>query len=141
MRCSKNFMLKEFIVSAEYPEMAALIKFTRAEAERTRQLVLYLLQPLRDFLSSSITIISGKRSPELNAMPKVKGHLNSDHKYNPKRKSIACDFTCDDLGKAWSWLLNHKHLFKLVILYESRNFIHISGLDDSPIRGKVVVKP
>ena len=140
MRYTKNFTRKEFIVSAEHREKAERIKFTNAESERTRQLCLYVLQPLSDYLGIPIYILSGKRSDELNIA--VGGHPNSDHKYNlNRRKSIACDFTCDDLGKAWSWLLNHKHLFKLIILYESRNFIHISGLDDSPIRGKVVVKP
>lgn len=138
MRISPNYTKEEFIVSADHPVIAEGITFTEAQLERTIQLCNYLLQPMRDYLSIPVHILSGKRNSALNKA--VDGHSNSDHLYIPERKSIACDFTCDKLGMAWTWLINEKDLFKMIILYETENFIHISGIDNSPIRGKIRVK-
>ena len=137
MRIATNYTLEEFIVSADYPELAKRISFNSTQIERTIQLCNYILQPMRDYISIPVHILSGKRDNQLNNA--VKGHANSDHLYIPGRRSIACDFTCDNLGLAWEWLVNERDLFKMIILYEGSNFIHISGIDNSPIRSKIKV--
>jgi hypothetical protein len=137
LRISKNFWGEEFIVSADHPELLEDISFTPMEAERTRCLVLYVLQPLRDYLDKPIIILSGKRSPELNTA--IGGHPNSDHLYKPERKSIACDFTTEDLAKAYSYLDDHRNLFKMAYMDTAQNFIHLSGLDNLWGRGTLKI--
>ncbi len=138
MRISKDFWREEFIVSEDHPELLKDISFTPMEAERTRCLVLYLLQPMRDHLNARIDILSGKRSLELNnAIPG--SHPNSDHLYKPERKSIACDFTTSDLAKAFEYLNMNRTLFKMAYMNTRKNFIHLSGLDNLWGRGTLKI--
>lgn len=138
MRISKNYTKEEFIKSADYPEVAAKITIEGVQEERLIQHCNYLLQPMSDHLCMAVYVLNGKRNGELNRL--VGGHPNSDHLYIPERRSIAEDVTCENLGMMWRWLIDHRELYKLVILYEVMNCIHISGLDNSPIRGKIKVK-
>ncbi len=134
MRISLNFAYEHFLVSADYPEIAAEMFFTPTEAERTRAFVLYLWQPMRTEIGEAIYMLSGKRTPELNdAIPG--SHPNSDHLYKPEIKSIAADGTCENIMKMYDYLNRHRTLFKMAYLNRKKKFMHVSGLDNLTRKG------
>lgn len=122
---SKNFMLSEFAVSADHPELAAKITLNEADEIKLFQLCATILQPVRDVFSST-KIISGKRNGELNVA--VEGSKNSDHIY----WSVHCavDFTLPQGGNVsacYNWIKETMpYAFGQLILYRNRGFIHVS---------------
>jgi len=126
---TKNFKLAEFAVSEGYPHLANRIVFSELDKIKLFYMCALILQPVRDWLSIPVKILSGKRTPELNDV--VGGAPNSDHLF--KYASIACDFTVPgyDMERVWHWMqgtnIPKKHQsFGQLIFYPSKNFIPVS---------------
>jgi uncharacterized protein YcbK (DUF882 family) len=114
---TKNFKLKEFFVSKEYPDMARWLYDNHEWYVRNNLYLLarFIMQEVRDYMGEPIKILSGYRSEELNSL--VGGSKRSRH-----MDGLACDFTCSDLKKAFDFIQTMD--FGELILYE--NFIHVS---------------
>ena len=121
---TKNFSKHEFIVSADHPE---LLTFDLSETDEVKAYYLsrLFLQPLRDKYGR-VDILSGKRSPELNAA--IPGSSKrSDHLY--EGNSAAVDFTTpnEDVGRVSNYASCVFRLaFGQMIYYPDENFIHVS---------------
>ena len=130
LQLTENFLLHEFAVSRDFPELADEIEFADIEVERIRFACAAYLQPIRNRFGR-ITILSGKRSPELNAI--VGGAISSDHLYllNPLHSDAgAVDFTAADLPAVVEWM-RENFIYKLLIHYPRRRFVHLSFPDSS----------
>lgn len=129
MGLTKNFSLPEFAVSADHPHLASLITFSETDKIKLFSLCILNLQPVRDWLSASVKILSGKRNPELNAT--IGGVDHSDHLF--EFVSAACDFTVPgyDMERVWLWMQGtnrpkNRQPFGQLIFYPSKNFVHVS---------------
>jgi len=78
-----------------------------------------VLQPLRNAFQARMFINSGYRCPALNKA--VGGSKNSDH-----MKGGAADIVCKDPEMLYKMAIELGLPFKQLILYKSRNFVHIS---------------
>lgn len=139
IQLTENFKLGEFAVSRDHPGMAGDIIFTDWETERVRMLCAAWLQPLREALGP-VEILSGKRTPDLNAA--VGGAINSDHLFslNPLHSDAgAADFHVVGVSirDAADWLIANTTNFKLLLIYSDRGFLHMSTPDSSGILGRV----
>lgn len=122
-RPSRSFSWAEFLVSKEHPE---LLTFDLSDMDKLK--IFYLcclhLQPVREAIGKPILILSGKRSPELNAA--VGGASASDHLF--VGECAAVDFTIPghDMRSVWTGLCLSPRSFGQCIFYRKSNFIHIS---------------
>ncbi len=82
---SKNFKLREFKVSKDYPLMADEIELDYVDVLTLKILCIEIIQPIRDKFGP-IEILSGKRSPELNKA--VGGYKNCAAISDCQRSSI-----------------------------------------------------
>lgn len=125
MQLTRNFKLPELAVSANHPDLAAQIKFSEAEEIKAYLLCATILQPIRDRYGS-VTILSGKRTPELNRA--VDGAIHSDHLF--EFVSAAADFTLirPELVKyCVQWIQTMMpYGFGQLIYYPEKNFAHVS---------------
>lgn len=131
VQISPHFNSKEFIVSDNYPDLAAEIQFTAQDLTKLYYLVVMVLEPVRTSKAVRFKINSGKRSVELNK--NLGGSKTSDHLYYGL--SCACDFTVvyPDNGSTQlavydTWVVLQNMQFGQLIYYgpEYGNFIHIS---------------
>jgi len=76
-KISRNFEEGEFLVSADYPELAAKMRLSKRDKEHLWPLVHCGLQPIRDYFGIAVIILSGKRSSALNEA--VNGAPSSQH--------------------------------------------------------------
>tara|TARA_E500000331_G_C17015021_1_gene608122 strand:+ start:238 stop:687 length:450 start_codon:yes stop_codon:yes gene_type:complete len=77
MKLSKNFILKEFLVSNVAKRKGIELNPDEKHINNLQSLVINVLQPLRDGLSEGIRINSGYRSEELNRA--IGGSKTSQH--------------------------------------------------------------
>jgi hypothetical protein len=130
MRLTRNFLLSEFAVSSQFPELAKAIQFSQVDIVKTFYLCSGILQPGRNIIRAKIFVRSGKRTLPLNF--KVKGATKSDHLY--RGFSCAADIQTEDREKLFFlYRFFSKECFFLVgevILYFtedwSPHFIHLS---------------
>jgi hypothetical protein len=140
VKLSENFNLEEWRVSREYPALAREIVISPTEAARIALFTRLVLQPLRNHLRIPVTILSGKRSFELNL--RVKGHARSDHHFDDHpdvaaKQGGAVDITCSNLGAMRAWLLEHTFLLKQLGIYNDRGFFHLGFPDLTGRYGEV----
>lgn len=130
---SKNFSYSEFVVSADYPELAELIVLTEKDKAKIFFIVMHWLQPLRDLTGEAIEILSGIRSTELNT--NVGGVDTSDHLFKG-HYSCAADIVVHAMFNRQGifteraivdWFLK-KGGFKQLIWYKDDLFFHFSPL-------------
>ena len=125
-KISENFTWEEFKVSKDHSDLAAKIEFTEKQKENLKNLVTFIIQPVRTFLNESVTVLSGVRSNELNIA--VKGSKTSDHPYG-NAGDITSNKIYTNLKKIaydiWD-LLEKNKVIKQLIYYPGRNFIHLS---------------
>lgn len=126
MRLTPSFALHEFLASGSHPELVRPIP--QAYRSSIRLLAVLALQPLRDTIERSVRILSGYRSPELNAA--VGGSPTSQHVLGQ-----AVDITTEDVSGAMEALIAMAEQGKLpgigqVIYYPKREFIHIALVSD-----------
>ncbi len=132
-RASQNFCYSEFVVSREHPDLAREIELSDCEKIK----VFYLsniLEVIRSKCNNLPTrILSGKRSPRLNA--EVNGALESDHLYYNERCAADFEFYWDNyfLWNAFYYIDKlFPHSFGQAILYLDANnfeiprFCHLS---------------
>jgi len=119
LRLSKDFSLKEFLVSACYPQLAAIIEPTPQMVTNLQCLCLFALQRIRDEVKKPLIIDSGVRSPAINAM--VGGVPDSQHV-----DGSACDFIIigEDM-QALYWKISLWWPGEL-IYYKKKGHIHIA---------------
>jgi len=129
MNLSKNFNSEEFVVSRDHPEMAKRTIVTNLDLVKFKVMADYILQPTRNYLGQPISIISGKRSEELNAAVHNGEATNSLHLY----KGIfdaAVDFWClDHLWDAFDFIRDTFVYGELIIYVSSikaPRFIHVA---------------
>lgn len=121
-KLSANFALKEFTVSAQFPELVECIP--ARYIGNVEALARDILQPIRDALGMPMQIISGYRGPKLNRA--VGGSITSQH-----ASAQAADFTVGDrdaLIDLFCDMADKKINVPCgqVILYPHRNFIHVA---------------
>ena len=136
-KLTRNFYLREFAVSRQFPELAAKLTFDNCEYEKLFILCATILQPVREKYGR-VDITSGKRSPDLNLG--VGGSDNSQHLY-----CEAADFHTRhaDLEEVHTWItLTLPQAFGQCLLYYRDNLIpdiiHVS-LPSARIRSKTRV--
>lgn len=94
----------------------------------------YIMQPLRDYLGTPVTINSWYRSPQVNA--KIGGSKTSQH-----MKGEAVDFVCDNLDTAFNYIKDNKLAFDQLI-YENNGvskWIHVSYKRNGKNRRQVML--
>ena len=126
---STNFSYSEFVVSKDYPALAAQITLTLQDRAKVKYMVRHFLQPLRIATGAKISLLSSKRSPELNK--NVGGTTNSDHMFKGNY-ACACDIYLEALvSGGWAaenvieWF-KQKGGFKQLVWYSSQLFFHLA---------------
>lgn len=131
MKLTKNFTLEELTeTSHNVPNNPSL-----HERENLTKLCVNVLQPLRDYMGSSITINSGYRNPIVNQL--VKGANNSDHLFG-----YAADITVGTKAgnkKMYDWIKVHCK-FKQLINEYNFSWVHVSYNDRNNKMQEVVIK-
>jgi hypothetical protein len=116
---SKNFSLKEYLVSKEHPYLVDSLSIDTPKQNLFLHAHL-LLQPIRDYFGIPVKILSGYRNDRLNS--KVGGSQLSRHKLG-----LAADFNMPALEIVFKWcIINLKGRFGELIWYKNQNFIHIA---------------
>jgi zinc D-Ala-D-Ala carboxypeptidase len=82
---TKNFSLKEFLVSSKADELGISNMPTAEHLSRLRQVTAPSIQKIRDIVGASIVITSAYRSPAVNRA--VRGVPTSDH---PQAWAVDC---------------------------------------------------
>jgi uncharacterized protein YcbK (DUF882 family) len=125
MKISRNFDTKEFMVSKDFPEIAAKMIYPDIAIRNMELLAILLLQPIRDWIHLPLKILSGYRSIDLNKL--VGGVKTSDH-----LAGSAVDFTFKNakhLHDVYTFLQESdklSHSIGQCRFYKNRNFMHIS---------------
>ena len=129
MRLSKNFTYEE-LCHSNVAERRGINNRPRTKEEEKRvienlrNLVLEVLQPLRDHVGSPVIINSGYRCPELNDA--VGGVKNSQH-----IKGEACDIriASSKQGREWAAWIQDNCRFDQMLLERNKNggvWLHVS---------------
>ena len=105
--------------------------------ENLRNLVLNVLEPIRELTGKPMVITSGFRSQQNNFL--VGGVKNSQH-----LKGQAADFYCKEIS-AYGVLriilaADVKIPFDQLICYQTKGFIHVSHVTDRENRGEILYK-
>lgn len=121
---TEDFTLGEFIVSREYPHLASQVRDCLTETDKIKCFLLarLYLQNVRNQYKSAITILSGKRSFELNKA--IGGSSTSDHLF--LNETAAVDFTCENIKDVAVWISMKDWGWGQLIYYPHQKFIHIS---------------
>ena len=125
MKLSKNFNLHEFEKSKTADLKGIDNRISNSNnpdltTKNLKDLVTYVLQPLRDKLNKPIYISSGFRCEELN---KIVGGVNTSQHLIGQ----AADITYSgDIEELYEYIKLINLPVDQVILYKNKNFIHIS---------------
>ena len=132
MQLTEHFKSEEFMVSRDFPELAAAREISAIEWERIRFFCAGVLEPLRLRLGSSIRITSGVRSLLLNSA--VGGHARSHHLFQDDHG--ACDIVVSGIApEIVAQSVVRIAQVRMVIIYDG--FVHLSFPDDSGIYNQV----
>ena len=99
------------------------------EFENLQKLCVHVLQPLREYMKTSIRVTSGYRTPAHNKA--VGGVPTSDHV-----KGYAADIITTDNKKAFSWIKENCQ-FKQLINEKNLTWIHVS-YDENNLKNEVL---
>lgn len=129
VRISKNFTLREFVISksASVNHIYNQFELDFSIVQNIQNLTTHILQPLRD-TAGVIHITSGYRCPELNKL--VGGSQNSQH-----LNGSAVDFICNN-SEIITDAINYLP-FDQFIIYDS--FFHVS-FDQAKSRKEILVR-
>lgn len=120
---TKNFKLSEVTVSDLYPKIASEMILTEEQKNNIKELIINIIEPVREYLKEEVYILSGVRTDELNNL--IHGSKTSDHLIG-----AAADITSKKIRKNIKqtaidiWNLNLP--IRQLIYYPNKNFIHIS---------------
>jgi hypothetical protein len=112
---SPFFKMSEFSVSAAHPELAGAIP--EVAQRRLERLVDTILHPAREGWGFPFRVLSGYRSPRLNAA--VGGSPTSQHV-----RGEASDITTHDTRGYFRWLMQQDIPVGQAIYYPAQNFVH-----------------
>jgi len=117
---SKNFKLREFLISEAYPEVFEGLELTEDQILKLQYLCAFSLQPVRERFGRVI-ITSGYRPVVLNT--KIKGAKNSQH-----MTCEAVDFYCPDADEmeVYGYLTVDLEWPGQVFCYRARGHIHVA---------------
>lgn len=121
----KYFKLKEFAVSSSYPKLAEIP--TGEIKTNIENLVDKLLDPIREYIKTPITITSGYRNEKLNNA--VKGAKNSNHLYGYAADCICGNNKDDNLKIVYAILDLNLDYDEIIIekgTLENPQWIHIA---------------
>lgn len=135
MQLTKNFFLKEFILSPTAVRMGIDNYPGPGEIAALEALSLNVLQPLRSWYGHSIRVASGFRSPALNSY--IGGANKSQHK-----KGEAADIdTVTDNAKLFNYIKNNLPFDQIIWEFgddENPDWIHVSYRADGNNRKEVL---
>lgn len=116
---SENFNVSELTVSAARPDLVEPVPGAYQPA--VTRIVVTVLQPLRDWLSDPVKVLSGYRSRSLNAA--IGGSDTSQH-----LRAEAADITLPGLAATFENIMSGGLPLPVgqVIIYPPQNFIHIA---------------
>jgi len=120
IRLTKNFWLDEFLVSDKHPDLIRDAKLTNEEIDKLFYLSSFCLQPLRNKFGPC-KINSGYRTKQLNAA--IGGSSRSQHMLAEASDVV---FPKSNLLDVYAHLTGEVKWPGEVILYKSRNFLHVS---------------
>jgi SH3-like domain-containing protein len=121
-RLSKNFLLRELLVSQEATRKNITEQFQPDDAvvRNLTNLCVNVLQPLRDQIKLSVNISSGYRCPRVNTA--IRGAANSQHVFGE-----AADFSVP--GKSIEWVYQKIRELGLPfdqLIQEFDQWVHVS---------------
>lgn len=122
MQLTKDFRLEEFR-SPDHPVIPSDIK------SNLMALCKFVLQPLRDYMGTPVTITSGYRTAAHNAA--IRGAKTSHH-----RRGMAADIVTTDNCKAFEFIKNNCS-FTQLIDEQNLTWIHVS-YDGKDLRKQVL---
>jgi uncharacterized protein YcbK (DUF882 family) len=120
---TRNFRWKEFHVSRQFPEL--IEEISPQLAPNLIRLVVHVAQPIRDYIAQPMEVLSGYRTPSLNAaLPGAS--IASQH-----LRGEAFDFTTKRLEETFLLLVSgqipiHRGCLGQVVYYPDRHFIHVA---------------
>lgn len=135
MKVSKNFKLKEFIISKTAIDNAIGNMPSYRQTEALIFLVLNVIQPARDFLNMVIWVTSGFRSDILNEF--IGGSKTSQH-----CKGEAADLKCADNSKLFHYIKDNIRFNQLIWEFGDENqpqWVHVSVSAMNDNRGQVLI--
>ncbi len=120
---TKNFKGGEWLVSAEFPDLAKKLDPNVIQVERMRMITTYFHQPLRDHLGR-VVISSGYRDFALNEA--VEGHVSSHHMQ--LMNEAACDIVVPGMTprEVVAEYLKMSGIMRCSFLLIYSNFVHVS---------------
>ncbi len=130
------FDLSEFARSSQYPELVEKTLFTAEQINRAEWFCKLFLDRLREHVGW-VSPTCANRSMYNHLLSS--SHTGSDHNWSDETESLAVDIKCDDMGKAFSWLLTNREMFKLIYHNVDAGFIHISMYDKTHNKGRAFI--
>ncbi len=116
-KITKNFSMREVLYSNTAIRLGIDNKFENDMQDlNAKELIHWVLQPLRDYLNTPISINSFFRCKALNKA--VGGVSTSQH-----TEGKAADFKCKDLDKAYKYIKDNLEFDQLI---KYNTFIHVS---------------
>lgn len=133
-KLSEHFTIDELTHSDAAVENGLDNSPGETELAALKRLAVNVLEPLRKCLGAPITVTSGFRNPAVNRL--VGGVATSQH---TKGEAADC---CASLGAQHllAVLLENKLSFDQAILYDKKNFLHLSFRNPSANRMMVLYK-
>jgi len=124
-KIAKNFKLSEF-TNSRTAEANGLSNRPGAEViERIKWVATSVAQPIRDALGASLSITSGYRSPEVNAL--VGGVKDSYHTYSDGRWAFDCHAPSVTLEALMDLIISLSLPLSKAILELDEGVIHLQG--------------
>ena len=122
MRISRNFTLEELTHSDIALEYNIDNTPSKWNISNLKELVLNVLQPIRNYIDKPVIISSGYRGEKLNSHPKIRGAKNSSHKYG-----YAADIQVDNIEDVFKWIVDNLEYTQAIIEKKGNTeWIHIS---------------
>ncbi len=131
MKLTENFNLKEFEYSKVANENNINNKIPEELIQNIKDLCIYLIQPIRDKIKSSITITSGYRNKQLNKL--VGGEENSQHLKGEAADIISLGMTTLDL---YNLIKNNFEYDQLILEFYNSKFPYSGWVHVSYRKGK-----
>ena len=133
LKLSKNFYLKEFVISQVAERHGYRNEPNEKQIENLRLLCVNVLQPLREFIKDSIFINSGFRSFDVNVA--VGGRFNSQH-----LEGKAADFIVHSLDLVDVFNIVLQQLSYDQLIFEFGKWIHVSWNGDKNRKDVMISK-
>jgi hypothetical protein len=122
-KLTEHLWLYEFIVSADYPELAKKVRLTKFDGIKAQYLAATILEPARMRFGAELLISSGKCSKELNAA--IGRDEDTEHTW--AGPSCVTDFVISGVASVvvYNWIKSKlPHAYGQLIYYTDKH-IHV----------------